>query len=66
LSVTATCPAGEVATGGGYSSTGWTSAMAVIVYEDAPLNNNAWTAAAMQTGSGTNNWTLNTYVICSK
>ena len=63
--VTATCPAGEAATGGGgaVSNQGPTP---VELYASIPVGNNAWAANAQQVAAGSNVWTLTVYVVCSR
>jgi hypothetical protein len=57
----ATCPAGELLTGGGYTSTG--SATDWRIYLDAPINTSTWTVEPVNFSA--NPLTFTSYAICA-
>jgi hypothetical protein len=62
--VTASCPSGKVATGGGYAVTG-ANPGSVAVYVNAPTSDVSWQAKAKRTVNLSRDWTLSAIVVCA-
>jgi hypothetical protein len=64
------CPAGQIATGGGFDITG-SDQSKDTVFSSMPVKvngstyPNAWQVKATYTGGGSNNSTLQAYVLCA-
>jgi hypothetical protein len=63
-SITAACPSGKVATGGGYEVSGKNPG-AVAVYINRPSGDSAWQVLAKRTVNISKTWALTAYAICA-
>ena len=59
--VSASCPAGKVVLGGGYTATVITAASAL---QNGPVSNTTWTVRVSESQTGTPTWALNVTIAC--
>jgi hypothetical protein len=62
-SVTASCGAGEVVVGGGYTIT---DGVDVTARESYPSSPSAWTATGEEIGNEGSNWVITAYALCGQ
>jgi hypothetical protein len=62
---TATCPAGKVLLGGGYTLGGGLLTLTVTTTDNRPLNTTTWTVTATNYATGLTSFTVQAYAVCS-
>jgi len=62
---TATCPAGSVLLGGGFTVGGDALTLMATVTESRPLNTSTWTATARNYATAATSFSIQAYAVCS-
>jgi hypothetical protein len=65
ITSTATCPAGVVLLGGGFTVGGGLLALTAAATESRPLNTSTWTATARNYATGATTFSIQAYAVCS-
>jgi len=65
VTATASCPAGTVLLGGGFTLSGSISQMTVTTFESRPADTTTWTASARNYAVGVGSFGIQAYAVCS-
>jgi hypothetical protein len=65
ITSTATCPAGEVLLGGGFTVGGDLLTLMATATESRPLDTSTWTATARNYATGLTSFSIQAYAVCS-